>query len=225
MGRLLGAAGLVAYNWWVFVLFEPGWLTSTDGFFSDLSAGGQDHAVLLQRIDMAAGILLLAGLLLRGPIGRDAARRGEWPWLVAFAAAGGIGGRFPYACAAELDGYCRTLERHLDLPWHHYVHMLSGITEFATATIAIWLMYRRAKGVDATEANVARFSIYLMVVAYPVLAVSYVTARVGAFIEPVFFLLFTAALVMELFEPVPPTGPPVSRAERRRARTAAAHPR
>jgi len=203
MGRALGAAGLLAYNWWVLVLIEPSWLSSADGFFSDLSAGGQDHAVLLQRLDMAAGALLVAGLALRGPIGRQGTARREWPWLVAFAVAGGVGGRFPYACAAELDGHCRTLERHLDLPWHHYVHMLSGITEFATATMAIWLMYRRAKGVDATEANVARFSIYVMVVAYPCLAVAYVTARAGAFIEPVFFLLFTAALVMELFEPAP----------------------
>jgi len=199
--RVLGVIGLVAYNWWVIVPFEHGWMTSVDGFFSDMSADGQPHAWFMQRADMVAGTLLVLALLLRGPTASDGTRRREWPWLVAFSALGAVGGRFPYACASGLDSACRTLERHLDLPWHHYVHMTAGVSEFATITIAIWLAYRRTRQADTFESHVFRSLIYLLVVAYPLLAVAYLGDVWGALIEPVFFLAFTAALLAELFEP------------------------
>ena len=41
----------------------------------------------------------------------------------------------------------------------------------------------------------------LLVVASPILAVAYVTDRAGSLIEPVFFVVFSATLLMELFEP------------------------
>ncbi|MGZ4680849.1 MAG: DUF998 domain-containing protein [Acidimicrobiales bacterium] len=202
VARVLGVLGLLAYNWWVIVPFESGWMTSLDGFFSDMSADGQPHAWLMQRADMVAGVLLVAALLLRGPTGSDGTRRREWPWLVAFSSLGAIGGRFPYACAAGLDPACRRLERSLDLPWHHYVHMAAGVGEFATITLAIWLAYRRTRGSDSVEAQVFRFLIYLLVVAYPLLAVAYLGDVWGSLIEPVFFLAFTSVLLAELFEPV-----------------------
>ena len=201
VARAMGVVGLVIYNWWVIVPFEHGWLTSVDGFFSDMSADGQPHAGFLQRADMAAGVLLVIALLLRGPVGSDGTRRREWRWLVAFAVLGAIGGRFPYACAAGLDAACRSLERSLDLPWHHYVHMAAGVGEFATITLAIWLAYRRTRGTDSTESQVFRFLVYVLVVAYPLLAVAYLGDVWGSIIEPVFFLVFTAVLVAELFEP------------------------
>jgi Protein of unknown function (DUF998) len=214
--RLIGVAGLAGYNWWLIVPFERGWLTSVDGFFSDLSADGQAHAHLLQRLDMVSSVLLVAALLLRGPTGPDGTRRREWPWLVAFAALGGIGGRFPYACASELDARCRTLERHLDLPWHHYVHMVSGVAEFATVTMAIWLAYRRTSEVNSIEAHIFRVLIYLLVVAYPLLAVAYVGDRMGSLIEPVFFVAFSSVLLAEFFEPAgPPSGRTAGRPHRR----------
>ena len=200
--RVVGILGLISYNWWVIVPFEPGWLTSIDGFFSDMSADGQPHAWFMQRADIVAGILLVAALLLRGPIGSQGTRRREWPWLVAFAGLGAIGGRFPYACAAGLDSGCRTLERHLDLPWHHYVHMAAGVGEFATITLAIWLAYRRTREDDSSESHVFHFLIYLLVVAYPLLAVAYLGDVWGSLIEPVFFVAFTATLLAELFEPI-----------------------
>jgi hypothetical protein len=156
----------------------------------------------MQRADMAAGVLLVAALLLRGATGSDGTRRREWPWLVAFSALGAIGGRFPYACAAALDPACRRLERSLELPWHHYVHMAAGVGEFATITLAIWLAYRRTRGSESFEAQVFRFLIYLLVVAYPLLGVAYFGDVWGALIEPVFFLAFTSVLLAELFEPV-----------------------
>jgi hypothetical protein len=201
VARALGVVGLVIYNWWVLVPFERGWMTSIDGFFSDMSADGQPHAPLMQRADMVAGVLLVTALLLRGPTGADGSRRREWPWLVAFASLGAIGGRFPYACAAGLDSACRSMERHLELPWHHYVHMASGVSEFATITIAIWLAYRRTRQADTLEARALRFLIYVLVVAYPLLAVAYLGDGGGSLIEPVFFLAFTAVLLAELFEP------------------------
>jgi hypothetical protein len=204
VARALGVIGLVIYNWWVIVPFEPGWMSSIDGFFSDMSADGQPHAWLMQRADMVAGVLLVTALLLRGSVGSDGTRRREWKWLVAFASLGAVGGRFPYACAAGLDPACRRLERSLDLPWHHYVHMASGVSEFATITLAIWLAYRRTRDQDSVEAHVFRVLIYVLVVAYPLLAVAYLGDVWGALIEPVFFLAFTSVLLAELFEPIGP---------------------
>ncbi len=197
----MGVIGLVIYNWWVIVPFEHGWLASVDGFFSDMSADGQAHAGALQRADMLAGVLLVTALVLRGPIGSDGTRRREWRWLVGFAALGAIGGRFPYACAAGLDTTCRSLERSLELPWHHYVHMAAGVGEFATITLAIWLAHRRTRASDSSESHVFRFLIYVLVFAYPLLAVAYLGDVWGSIIEPAFFLVFTTALLAELFEP------------------------
>jgi len=209
VARVVGIVGLVIYNWWVIVPFRPGWLTSVDGFFSDLSADGQAHAGALQRADMVAGVLLVTALLLRGSVGTDGTPRREWRWLVAFAALGAIGGRFPYACAAGLDTACRQLERSLELPWHHYVHMASGVAEFATITVAIWLAYRRTRASDSSESHVFRVLIYVLVVAYPLLAVAYLGDVWGSIIEPVFFLVFTSVLLAELFEPVGRASEPI----------------
>jgi hypothetical protein len=40
----------------------------------------------------------------------------------------------------------------------------------------------------------------VLVVAYPLLAASYLTDRMGAFVEPVFFVCFSAMAAVELFE-------------------------
>ncbi len=60
--RITGMVGLGAYNWWLSVPFVPGMMRSTDGFFSDISANGQPHALLLHRLDLTAGLLLLTAL-------------------------------------------------------------------------------------------------------------------------------------------------------------------
>jgi len=200
-GRALGVVGVAVYNWWVIVPFLHGWLSSLDGFFSDLSADGQLHAIPLRRLDLAAAILVLAALLLRGPDSRDGPRR-EWRWLVAFAACGLIGARFPYACAEGLDAACRSAERHLDLAPHHYVHMAAGIAEFLTVTVAIWLAHRRTRDDHDLEGRLASVLIMVLAVAYPILGVAYLSDRLGSLIEPVFFVAFSTMVVLELFEPV-----------------------
>ena len=175
--------------------------SSLDGFFSDLSADGQPHAIVLRRLDLAAATLILVALLLRGSASGDGPRR-EWRWLVAFAACGMIGARFPYACAEGLDSACRAAERHLDLAPHHYVHMAAGIAEFTTATVAIWLAHRRTRDDRDLEGRVAHLLIVVLVVAYPLLGVAYLGDRLGSLIEPVFFVSFSTMVVLELFEPV-----------------------
>lgn len=198
--RAIGVVGVAVYNWWVVVPFLHGWLSSLDGFFSDLSADGQDHAMVLRRLDLAAAGLILVALLLRGSASRDGPRR-EWRWLVAFATFGMIGAWFPYACAEGLDAACRSSERHLDLAPHHYIHMAAGIAEFTTATVAIWLAHRRTRDDHDLEGRLAHVLIVVLAVAYPILGVAYLGDRLGSLIEPVFFATFSTMVLLELFEP------------------------
>ncbi len=198
--KVLGVAGILAYNWWVVVPFVPGLMPSANGFFSDLEATGRPHAVLMSDADLAAGILLVAALLLRGSSARHGVRR-EWKWLVAFALAGAIGGRYPYACAEGLSEACRQLEWHLQLPIHHYVHVVSGIAEFATLTAAAVIALRRTRHEGTLEARAYRAVVTTLAVGYPLLALVYLTDRLGTLVEPIFFVAFSAMVLTELFEP------------------------
>jgi hypothetical protein len=201
MARALGIGGVAAYNWWVVVPFVPGLMTSPNEFFSDLEVPGLRDADLMQRADILAGILLVAALLLRGASGPNGARR-EWKWLVAFAAAGGIGGRFPYVCSEGLSATCRNLEWHLELPLHHYIHVVSGIAEFLFLTVAVVVAVRRTRGQTTREARAFRVILKVLIVGYPFLGLVYLTDRLGAFVEPVFFVAFSAMIIVSLFEPV-----------------------
>ncbi len=197
--RALGVASLASYNWWVGVLLGTHLLTSPNGFFSDLEAVGQPDAVLLSRLDIAAGLLLVAALVLRGR-GGPTGPRAEWPLLVTFAAAGAVGGLFPYQCPEGASAACRATEWHLQLPWPHYVHIAAGIVEFASATLAVLAARRRTAAQRDPVGRVVRGVARVLVVAYPLLAASYLTDRMGAFVEPVFFLCFSAMAAVELFE-------------------------
>ena len=107
--------GVLSYNWWVVVPFVPGLMPSVNGFFSDLEVAGRPHAALMSDADMLAGVTMLAALLLRGAASRHGTRK-EWKWMLAFAFAGTMGGRFPYACSEGLSATCRAIEWHLQLP-------------------------------------------------------------------------------------------------------------
>ena len=203
-GRILGVLGLAIYNWWIVVATNSHLLTSSDEFFSDLEAFGRPDANLLQRLDLVAGLTLLSALLLRGPSGRHGPRP-EWKWIVGFSAAGALGGQFAYACSEGLSTVCRRAEWHLQLPFHHYVHVLSGVTEFAAVTVAIYLAGKRTKGQGTLVARALKWIAVTLLVAYPLLGISYVSDRYGAFVEPVFFVCFSAVVAIELFEPAGPT--------------------
>ena len=199
--KILGVAGVVAYNWWVVVPFVPGLMPSVNGFFSDLEATGRPHAALMSDADFCAGLLLLAAFLLRGSTSRHGVRR-EWKWMVAFALAGAIGGRYPYACAEGLSAACRQLEWHLQLPLHHYVHVVSGIAEFATLTTAAVIAWRRTRHEGTLEARVYAAVVTVLLIGYPLLGLVYITDRLGTLVEPIFFVAFSTMVLAELFEPI-----------------------
>ena len=206
--KLLGVAGVIAYNWWVVVPCVPGLMPSVNGFFSDLEATGRPHAALMSDADLGAGILLVAALLLRGSRSQHGVRR-EWKWMVAFALAGAIGGRYPYACAEGLSAACRQMEWHLQLPLHHYVHVVSGIAEFATLTTAALIAFRRTRHEDTVEARVYGAVVRVLLIGYPLLGLVYITDRLGTLVEPIFFVAFSAMVLTELFEPVSRDSRPV----------------
>jgi len=199
--KVLGVAAVLAYNWWAVVPFVPGLMPSVNGFFSDLEAVGRPHASLMSDADLVAGLLLVAALLLRGSTSRHGVRS-EWKWIVAFALAGAIGGRYPYACSEGLSATCRQMEWHLQLPVHHYVHVCSGIAEFAAITVAAVIALRRTRHEGTVEAHAYAAIVAALVFGYPLLGLVYLTDRLGTLVEPVFFVAFSAMVLTELFEPI-----------------------
>jgi len=202
----LGLVWLAIYNWWIPVAFDRHLMTSPNELFSDLEASGRPDATLLQHLDLAAGLVLIAALLLRGSLGRTG-RRSEWPWMVAFAVAGAVGGQFSYACPEGLSASCRAAEWRLALPHHHYAHVLAGIAEFIFGTVAVYLAWQRTRAKETPATRTVRWTGRVMVVAYPLLGLAYLTDRFGAFVEPIFFTCFSAMVLAELFETDRPDRP------------------
>jgi hypothetical protein len=200
-GRVVGVVGLVLYNWWLGALVHGGIVSSPNALFSDLEASGGRYALVFSRLDIAAGVLLLVALLLRGRWGLTGVRR-EWWLLLVFAAAGAVGGFFPYSCPEGVNAVCRTAEWEFQLPWRQYVHVGAGIVEFAGATLAIVLARRRTAGLPVLG-GLTRWTANALLVAYPLLGVAYLSDRLGAFVEPVFFVCFSLMVAVELFEPEP----------------------
>lgn len=201
VARVLAVVGVAAYNWWVVVPFAHGLMPSVNGFFSDLEVTGRPHAALMSEADLISALLIIAALLLRGPVA-DRRARGEWKWMVAFAGAAALGGRYSYACSEGLSATCRRLEWQLALPVHHYIHMLAGIAEFAAVTAAAVIAMRRTRHDGTAVARVYSALVKVLAVGYPLLALAYLTDRMGTFVEPVFFLAFSIMALAEIFEPI-----------------------
>ncbi len=202
--KVVGVGGVLAYNWWVVVPFVPGLMPSVNGFFSDLEATGRPHASLMSDADLVGGALILVALALRGSAATGGVRR-EWKWLILFALAGVVGGRYSYACSEGLSASCRQLEWHLQLPVHHYVHVVAGIAEFATVTVGAVLAMRRTRGQGTPEAKAYAAIVGVLAIGYPLLGLVYLTDRLGTLVEPIFFLAFSAMVLTELFEPIRPS--------------------
>ncbi len=200
LAQFLGLVGVVLYNWWVWVIVATNLLTSTNAFFSDLEAAGRPDAMLFQHLDLAAGLVTLAALVVRGPWGPEG-KRAEWRWLLLFAVAGAIGGHYAYACPEGLSGACRSAEWHLRLPLHHYLHVFSGIIEFAAMTTAVYFAWKRTREHRDWVSWTVKMIAITMLIGYPLLGVAYLTDHVGAFIEPVFFICFSVMVATELLEP------------------------
>ena len=203
--RVVGVTGIAVYNWWIVAPFQHGVMTSTNGFFSDLSATGQPRATLLQHLDLTAGLLLLVAVLLRArrSATRASGASGSGSWCSPPRPPSGRTTPTPAPRASSAS--CRSAEYSLQLPAHHYLHMLSGITEFGSITWVGVLAWRRTREQHTLESGVYRLVIASFLVSYPLLAVAYLGDRGGIFIEPVFFLTFTAIVLTELF--ASPDGP------------------
>ncbi|HEY4929141.1 MAG TPA: DUF998 domain-containing protein [Acidimicrobiales bacterium] len=195
----LGVVWLTLYNWWIPVAISGKLMNSPNELFSDLEATGRPDATLLQHLDLAAGLVLIVALVLRGSQARGG-RRSEWPWLMAMAVSGAIGGQFSYACPEGLSASCGAAEWRLALPHHHYVHVLAGIAEFVFATVAVYLAWKRTRPNRSAVTTTVRWIGRVMVLAYPFLGIAYLTDRFGAFVEPVFFTCFSVMVAVELLE-------------------------
>lgn len=208
VSRVVGLGGLAAYNWWVWVVVGTGLLTSPNVLFSDLEVVGHAHAALLSHLDVIAGLLIGVALLLRGQPSTSGERM-VWGLLLGFAAAGVVGGLFPYVCSEASSTACRSAEWHFQLPLRHYVHVGAGIIEFLCASGAVLVAGRRRADASARVARAVRGVAWVLAVAYPLLAVAYLTDRLGAVIEPLFFLSFSAIVTLQLFAPAPAFTPAV----------------
>jgi hypothetical protein len=200
LAQFLGLVGIVLYNWWVWVVVATNLLTSTNAFFSDLEATGRPDATLFQHFDLAAGIVMFVAFVVRGPWGPEG-KRVEWRWLLLFAAAGTVGGHFAYACPEGLSSACRSAEWHLRLPLNHYLHVFSGIIEFAAMTTAVYLAWKRTRQHRDWIARTIKAIAVAGLIAYPLLGIAYLTDRFGSFIEPIFFVCFSVMVAIELLEP------------------------
>jgi hypothetical protein len=196
LSQVAGSVGLALYNWWVVASFDRRMVPGPDELFSDLEATGQPYSRVLSRVDVAAGALILIALLLHGT-----GRTGRWArqLLMLFAACAVVGGLFPYTCAEGINPACRSAEWTMALPWQHYVHVVAGVVEFAAATAAI-LVLRGQETVGNRARHIAGRLVQILVVAYPLLAVAYLSGKLGVLIEPVFFVSFSAAVALVLFE-------------------------
>jgi hypothetical protein len=194
---LCGIAGLLAYNWWVLVPFSHGLMRSPNELFSNFEVTGQPYSIAMQRADVTAGVLLSLAFLLAGSV--PGARR-EWLGMVGFAIAGVIGGIFPQVCADSVNHACMNAEWHFQLAASQYVHDGSGVIEFVGITLALWLAIRRTRGRRTVPAIGYRLLGWAAVIGYPVLGVSYLFNIYGGIIEAVFFIGFTAMVLLQLAE-------------------------
>ena len=206
VAELLGFVGLVAYNWWVLVPLAPGLMRSPDELFSDLEVPGQPYASLMEHADLVAGLLIVAAFLVLGSRDVPGGRR-EWVAMVTFGVGGALGGTFSESCADGISAACRHLEWSLQLPVHHYLHIVAGIVEFAGPTAALVLARRRTRGAPTTEARIYRFLARGACVAYPLLGLAYLTNVWGGVMEGVFFVGFTVVVVTQLVVRAPAPGP------------------
>lgn len=196
-----GAIGAISYNWWIAAAAIPGLMHSPNGFFSDLEAQGLRDSSNFQHADVIAGLCWVIALFLRGRTGSNGRRRSEWPWLVAFAAFGVIGGIFIYACPEGTSSVCRNLEWHLHLPLHHYIHALAGIAEFATLTIGVGLAARQRRSEHGFGKRSHQALFIALLALYPLFGVAYLADGIGEIVEPLFFVIFTVVIALELIEP------------------------
>jgi len=196
LGSITAVLGAVAYNWWVAVPFLHRLLPSIDSFFSDLEVKGARDAAVFGHLDVLAGSLFVVALLLASR--PTPQRRVERGLFVAFALAVGAGGLFPFSCAEGTDQSCRSAEWHFQLPIDHYLHVVCSAVEFLTISSAILLAWHVTRHRSTIESRLFRGIGIAVLVGYVPLAFAYFSDHDAALVEPVFFALFTAAVLTEV---------------------------
>lgn len=199
----LGIAGALAYNWWIVLpALAPLPSVVVHGLLSDLEAEGMPHAEVLTTLNLASGVLVLLAVIARGGDGTRTMRRLRGV-LAVFALAVAAGALFPYACPEGLDEACRDAEWEFALPLHHYVHMTAGVVEYGAGTVALVLARRAAHAGYFPERarHVLDNAAWILVVAYPLLAVSYLADVLGSMVEIAFFVVFAAMVLVVLLAP------------------------
>jgi hypothetical protein len=196
---ILAAGGMLAYNWWILLPLKPSLLRSPNELLSNLEVTGQPFAALMQRADVAAGVLLIVAFLLAGNRAVPGGQR-EWLGMMAFGGAGMFGGVFPEVCADGINAVCRRGELTFHLPYEQYLHVVSGIVEFAGITVALFFAFRRTRDETTRVARTYRFLGRAAWVAYPLLGVAYLSNRLGSVIEALFFIGFTVVIITQLLE-------------------------
>jgi hypothetical protein len=209
VARVLGIAGLLAYNWWVLVPFKPGLMRSPSELFSNLEVAGQPFATAMQRADLLSGLLLLAAFLAAGSRSIPGGRR-EWLGMMVFAAAGALGGTCPEVCADETSARCRTMEWSFQLPLQQYAHIVAGILEFAGITAALLFAFQRTRGGQGPVARVHLGTALAAAVAYPLLGAAYLLNSLAGVMEAVFLTGFTVIVLTQLSERTAPGPSPES---------------
>ena len=195
----LGIISLLFYNWWVLVPFKPGLMTSFNELFSDLEIDGRPYSVAMQHADLASGVLLLIVFLILGSR-KKIKNFKEWLYMVIFSIGGMVGGIFSESCSDTTSAVCRHKEIRFQLPAHHYLHIIAGIIEFGSITIALYLARQRTRNQNTQVAKVYNILTKGALFGYPLLILAYLTNYFGGFIEMFFFLAFTMIVVTQIWE-------------------------
>jgi hypothetical protein len=199
LARILGVAGLVAYNWWVLVPLRPGLMRSPNEVFSNLEVAGRPFAPAMQLADLLSGLLLLAAFLLVGARAAGPVRR-DWLALMIFAGAVVLGGMFPETCADSISPACKRQEAALQLPASQYLHIAASFIEFGAITLALLFAVRRTRGLRSGVALTYRALAWAVVLCYPLLGLSYLADRSSAVMEAAFFAGFSVLVATEIWE-------------------------
>lgn len=208
LARGLGACGVLAYNWWLLVPLRPGLMSSPNELFSNLEITGRPFATLMQRADLLSGLAMLAAFAIAGSR-HDS--RSDWLCMIIFSLAGIGGGLFPETCADGISRSCRALEVGLRLPAAQYVHIAAGVVEFGGITAALaFAVYRTWRQRTAIARTYRRLAV-AAVACYPLLGAAYLTNRLGAIVEGLFFVGFSVMVVAELIERTRSSRPSISR--------------
>lgn len=192
----LAAIGSCLYNWWIVAAFTH-IMPTPNMLFSDLEVQGGEYSRLFNSLDFTASALFLIALLLVGARGR----RTEWITMLWFTGFGMSGAVFHYSCAEALSASCRSAEWRFQLPMTHYLHMLSGIGEFAAVILVILMARRRNAATPGNWRAFNRAQTDLLIFALPLIAATYLLDRWEAAIEPILLVVAASQMLKSLLEP------------------------